>query len=297
MTIKELEEFRVICARGSLAKASRELYMSPQGLSRVVKNLENELKCILLNRTASGIELTESGKCLQAYAEKALKAYQELNTELEQIQRNEEGAVDLLSAYDVIRYLTPDCILDFQKTYPNISFTFEEWPDRIVEQNLMEKKGNVALSIGPFQNQCYEVQILARRKLGLLVSADHPFAGLDTVSVAELQDQPLYLENGSFKINELIQSSCWSRGFEPDIVFETNGFDMCYKMCREGKGLSVTVDFIHEDMKSDDVVMIPFSEPELVWEIGILTEKSGTVEPAVENFCRFLHRYPASTER
>ena len=47
MTIKELEEFRMICLRGSLARASKELFMSPQGLSRVLKNLENELECTL----------------------------------------------------------------------------------------------------------------------------------------------------------------------------------------------------------------------------------------------------------
>ena len=50
MTIKELEEFRMICQRGSLARASKELFMSPQGLSRVLKNLENELECTLLDR-------------------------------------------------------------------------------------------------------------------------------------------------------------------------------------------------------------------------------------------------------
>lgn len=296
MTVKELEEFFVICERGSLAKASRELYMSPQGLSRVVKNLENELKCTLLRRTAAGIELTESGECLKAYAGETLRSYRNLCRELEQIQRNADGAVDLLAAYDVIRYLTPECILDFQRLYPNVAFSFEEWPDRIVEQRLIEKKGNIALSVGPFQGSCYDVKPLVKRRLGLLAYRDHPLSERNMVSVLDLKGQPLYLENGSFKLNELFQSCCWSKGFEPDIIFETNGFDLCYKMCREKKGLSVTVDFVHEDMKSEDVVMIPFEEPELVWEIGILTEKGSVMEPAVQQFCRFLENKAASTE-
>ena len=78
MTIKELEEFRVICEKGSLAKASKELYMSPQGLSRVLKNLETELDCTLVNRTATGLELTESGECLRDYAEIVLEEYEKL---------------------------------------------------------------------------------------------------------------------------------------------------------------------------------------------------------------------------
>ena len=64
MTIKELEEFRMICLRGSLARASKELFMSPQGLSRVLKNLENELECTLLDRVASGIEQRADRGCM-----------------------------------------------------------------------------------------------------------------------------------------------------------------------------------------------------------------------------------------
>ena len=82
MTIKELEEFIVICRRGSLAKASKELFMSPQGLSRVLKNLENELDCTLVNRVASGLELTESGECLRDYAEIALGEYENLKKKI-----------------------------------------------------------------------------------------------------------------------------------------------------------------------------------------------------------------------
>ena len=83
MTIKELEEFRMICQRGSLAEgASKELFMSPQGLSRVLKNLENELECTLLDRVASGIELTESGQRLYDYANTVLSEYN-----MEQIEK------------------------------------------------------------------------------------------------------------------------------------------------------------------------------------------------------------------
>ena len=81
MTIKELEEFRMICQRGSLARASKELFMSPQGLSRVLKNLENELECTLLDRVASVIELTESVQRLYDYANSVLSEYDKLKKE------------------------------------------------------------------------------------------------------------------------------------------------------------------------------------------------------------------------
>ena len=288
MTIKELEEYIVICRRGSLAKASKELYMSPQGLSRVLKNLETELDCTLVNRIASGLELTESGECLRDYAEIVLAEYEKLKTEIEKIRASAEGSVELLMAYDVIRYLTPECIMDFQRMYPNISFSFQEYPDRTVERMLIEKKGNVALAIGPFVGDCFDVISLKKCSLGLLVYDEHPLAKRKHVSVEDLLDEKLYLENSSFKLNEVIQSKCWNKGFEPNIVFETNGFDMCYKMCRMKKGISITVDFIHDDMKTDGLTMIPFEEKDMIWEIGLLTLKDKGCEPSIEKFCQFI---------
>lgn len=288
MTIKELEEFRVICRRGSLAKASKELFMSPQGLSRVLKNLENELDCTLVNRIASGLELTESGECLRDYAEIVLKEYDKLKENIENIRESANGAVDLLMAYDIIKFLTPECIMDFQRIYPNVSFSFQEYPDRVVERLLMEKKGNVALGIGPFAGDCFDVQSLKKCSLGLLVYEGHPLAEKQQVRIEDIIDEKLYLENSSFKLNEFIQSKCWNKGFEPNIVFETNGFDLCYKMCRMKKGISVTVDFIHEDMKNDGLIMIPFEEKDMIWEIGLLTPKDKVCEPSVQKFCQFI---------
>ena len=176
MTIKELEEFRMICLRGSLARASKELFMSPQGLSRVLKNLENELECTLLDRVASGIELTESGQRLYDYANTVLSEYDKLKKEIDMIRASEEGTVELLVAYDILRYLTPDCILEFQKKYPNVTFSYMEYPDRIVEKMLLDKEGNVALSIGPFAGDCFDMKSLKKCSLGLLVYEGHSLA-------------------------------------------------------------------------------------------------------------------------
>ena len=112
----------------------------------------------------------------------------------------------------------------------------------------------------------------------------------------DLKDCELYLENSSFKINELIQSRFWNKGFEPNILFETTGFDTCYKMCRMKKGLSVTVDLVHEDMKTDGVKMIPFEENDMTWEIGILTAKEQQIEFALEKFIEFIDECLSSTK-
>ena len=288
MTIKELEEYQVICSKGSLSKAAKALFITPQGLSRVLKNLETELDCTLVNRVASGLELTESGKCLLEYARKATAEYNKMKEKIETIQESAYGSVDLLMAYDMIRLLGTDCFAEFQQMYPQISFSCWEYPDRITERMLAEDQGNAAISIGPFAGDLFHIQPLMRRRLCLIVYEGHPLAAKTEVTVEDLKEEPLFMENSSFKINEFLQRQCWLHGFEPSIVYEASSFDICYKMVRLQKGISVVPDFVHEDMKTDNLVQIPFAEQDMEMEIALLTPKNRHTEHAVDKLCCHL---------
>ena len=57
------------------------------------------------------------------------------------------------------------------------------------------------------------------------------------------------------------------------------------------KGLSITVDFVHEDMNTDDLVVIPFEENDMTWEIGMLTLKDRAFENSVEKFSEYIIEY------
>ena len=288
MTIKELKDYQVICSKGSLSRAAKALFITPQGLSRVLKNLETELECTLVNRVASGLELTESGMCLLEYAKKTTAEYDRMKERIESIQGSVHGSVELLMAYDLIRLLGPDCFEEFQRMYPRITFSCREYPDRMVEQQLADGLGNGAISIGPFASELFHVHPLMHCRLCLIVYEGHPLWGKKEVAVEDLADEPLQLENSGFKINEVVQRKCWLKGFEPNIAYEASSFDICYKMCRMKKGISVVPEFVHEDMKTDGLMQIPFVDPDMALEIAFLVPRNRAPEHAVEKLCSYL---------
>ena len=75
MDIKDLKVFQTIAKEESITKASRILYMTPQGISKIVKNLEAEMGCRLFTRNKSGMQLTESGRRFLEYADKDIEDY------------------------------------------------------------------------------------------------------------------------------------------------------------------------------------------------------------------------------
>lgn len=284
MNIRDLSSFQTIVKEKSITKASKILYMTPQGVSKIVKNLENELNCQLLVRTASGIKLTESGKCLSKYADKITADYGELRNDILHIQQRSHGVVDLLSAYGILRLVTPECIRDFQKKYPEIEFHYREYPDRQVELLFQEREGNVAFSIADFDEGLYDVTELETFPVKLLVNEKHPLSSKETVTIEDLRGEPLYIESSQFKIHHLIVNKCREAGFEPEIAFETSGFSLCHKMVKANKGISVTVDFVFDDMKEKGMKLIPFSDGTYEWKMCMITRKGEEPGTAVEAF-------------
>ena len=172
--------------------------------------------------------------------------------------------------------------------YPQITFSCREYPDRVTEQQLAEGQGNAAISFGPFAEDLFHIEPLLHCPLSVVVYEEHPLCEKTSVTVEELLEQPLYLENSNFKINEFVQRKCWLKGFEPDIQFEASSFDICYKMCRMKKGISVVPDFVHEDMKTDGLVRIPFEDSDMTLEAAFLVPRNRAREHAVEKFCSHL---------
>lgn len=291
MNIRDLTIFRIVEREKSISKASRYLYMTPQGVSKIIKNLENEFNCELFSRSSNGRELTESGQCFSEYAKKIEAEYLDLKKELLRIQQRIHGSVDLLSAYGILRHLRPECIIEFQKNYPDIQFHFREYPDRQVERYFQNGDGNIAFSVGNFDENLYHVTELKSFPIKLLVNCAHPLSSKETVTIADLKNQPLYIESSEFNIHHLITDRCREAGFEPDIAFETSGFSLCHKMVKENKGISVTVDFIFDDMKEDGLIMIPFSDGIYEWKMCMLTRKDEYVGNAVEIFQRHVQNW------
>ena len=129
MDIRDIRIFQAVAKTKNITKASGLLYMTPQGISKVIKNLEQECGSDLFYRRQGGLELTPAGQCFSAYADEFNNKYRAMQNDLLHIRQKERGIVDLLSAYGILRMVTPECIIAFRREHPDIEFHYREYPD------------------------------------------------------------------------------------------------------------------------------------------------------------------------
>jgi len=297
MELKNLEYFMIVCEQKSITKAAKRLYMTPQGLSKIIKNIESELGTNLFERVGSGITLTSTGQYLFSCLPEFLHTYQKMCNEIRCIEQKENHEIDLLSAYGILRLVTPDCLAAFEEKYPYIHLNYREYPDHQVERMFLNGEGNVAFTVGNDALKHVSATLMERFEIKLLVYKDHPFSKKQAVSIKDLDRQPFYIESSEFHIHKLIMDKCEKMGVKPQIIFQTSGFSLCHKMVKQKKGISVAVDFIFDDMGNEDLVLIPFEDGPYYWETYMLARIGQKPTPDITLFCDFIMDWMGKIKR
>ena len=91
MNTRDLLGFIIVFEERSINQAARKLFISPQGLSKMITNFEKELGAPLFLRTQKGMEPTESALFLYEKAHAILPEVEQVENGIRQIARRRHG--------------------------------------------------------------------------------------------------------------------------------------------------------------------------------------------------------------
>lgn len=198
MKIQTLEYFVALVQTGSITKAAQQLYVAQPSLTKSLKLLEEELGFPLVERSVSGVRLTEKGRKVYAEARQVLDFYDGWKA----MGRDDQPKqIDLYTYLSFPDFLLPDIALRYRKKYPElaINYTVTEQPECFISRS--SQKPVLALVMcrrdDHLQRLC-SIQgnapaLLLSGAYRCLVNTSHPLAKQAEVSFEQLRDYYLIL--------------------------------------------------------------------------------------------------------
>lgn len=126
MQLNQLEYLLALSREGSYQKAAKRLNVSQSTISMAVKNLEDELDYLLVERSSKGISFTEKGKLVLEKAAGIDTDLRELlnlkNTFLDEMA----GKVFIAGASHGYNLQLVDLIIQLQEQYPRLQICLED---------------------------------------------------------------------------------------------------------------------------------------------------------------------------
>ena len=181
---------------GSFTKAAEMLNYSQSGISRMIRDLENDWNIILLERGKAGVKLTSDGMSLLPYAKNLISEYEKLVGEIDDLTGLRSGLIRIGSTESAALAILPEVIAAYSKDYPGIYFDISTGSYDEISSWLDGGRIDFAVSRLPAPNE-YESFFLSQEVLKAVIPASDPLSAQSTVEMAALCDEPFIMPSKS----------------------------------------------------------------------------------------------------
>ncbi|MBE5917678.1 MAG: LysR family transcriptional regulator [Pseudobutyrivibrio ruminis] len=282
MDIKDFHAIIECYETRSINKAAKTLYITPQGLGKLLDRVEHELQVKLFERTKQGLMPTESGTFFYEKSLGIISKAHELEAGLEVI-KNKSKVFKVGYSCGLIRMLPLVKVEQFQEKLSNTKLVLEEGPNDEIKNALIMGKLDIALVIGRIAGSDFIEEELASKTMCAVVPKNHPLYSRSSIKIADLKAEQLICLNEKYQSYRNLASSCEREGFYPNIRIKTMEASMIYEFVAEGLGLGIDVDIHNKKSISDDIKLIPI-EDAINWNVYVAYEKTKAGDKHVKAF-------------
>lgn len=242
MDSKDIEIFATVYESPSFSQAAVKKFMSPQGVSKVIKKLEAELGVTLFKRSKQGIMPTRSAQRLYEKATDLRVTFQ--NITMTKTENNvHQEMVNLFVADDFTSYLGFDYFNDFQQKYSNKTLNLVEFPDSMLINAIVDH-GNLGFIEGPVDFNRFDGLYITTNHYCAIVAPHHPLAVADKINIQDLNHESLATKSKEFSIFNKHLSALVANGVFPMHTFQTSSNDFIIEFVKRGMGVGIVPDYL-----------------------------------------------------
>jgi DNA-binding transcriptional LysR family regulator len=189
--IRQLRYFVAVAERGSVSQAALDLNLSQSALSESLRRLEVELGAKLLERSSRGVAPTPAGTTLVHEAREAIARFDAALVAARRAASGEAGRLRVGFEAAGAGRLSTQSRARFLARFPHVRVEPRrfDWGGEVPA--LRDGDCDVAFVWLPADLTGLHAEIVAAEKRYASVAADHPLAGRDALSIAELDDEPI----------------------------------------------------------------------------------------------------------
>ena len=286
MDTKDIRSFRLVYEERSINQAAKQLFITPQGLSRIIHKLEEELQIVLFERTKGGMVPTECGNYFYAQSQELLYQLEDMKYNLQKMNSGQRK-IKIGFACGVLNLVSLKKLNAIQKEMTDVMVQWEELENQEVAEQVNRGLLDIGFIIGAVPGNEIESQVVYEGKMNVLVYPGHPFYGKEKLSVEELKEQPLISLNQKYFSYHSFMQRCGDFGFVPNIIINTMESQLIYRFCNEKLGLGIDADIHKADRLYPDIRRVELQDA-IPWKVYMIYRKNEQEKFLVERLAQIM---------
>jgi DNA-binding transcriptional LysR family regulator len=231
---------------GTIRAVGRELDLSPSTVSQQLSVLESETGAALLERRGRTLALTPTGALLVERARALLAQMDAIEVELAEVESEPSGRFRIAGFASVIAPVLIPAARALAQQYPRLEVELIEVEPHESTTAVQRGTCDVVITVDQEDGFLLDPSVhsvpLTTDPLLLIAPLDHPLAGRDMVSFAELRAESWALDAPGTYLGELVPLLCRRSGFEPRVVGRFTSYEVVIDHVAAGLSVAVLPD-------------------------------------------------------
>jgi DNA-binding transcriptional LysR family regulator len=288
--IDKLEFLLALAREKHFGRAAEACGVTQPTLSAGIKQLEESMGVLLVNRGSRFHDLTPEGERVLDWARRIVGDTRNMREEIKSLRHGLTGRLRL-AAIPTALAMVAALTTPFRERHPNVQFTI--WSRTSADvlallENLEIDAGITYLDNEPLGR--VNTVPLYRESYRLLTSADAPLGNRDSVTWAELADVPLCLLTPDMQNRRIIDRLLMSAGAGSRPMLESDSMILLFAHVRTGRWASVMPAKLAETLGLTETMRaIPIFEPDEVHTIGLVVPEREPMTPLTKALVAEAH--------
>ncbi len=288
MESRHLGYFIEVAKLLSFSKAAEKLNVTQPTLSKMVKNLEEELDVLLLDRTTKHMQLTDAGEIVLEEAQEIINLMNNISFKLTDMLKIKKGHIKIGLPPGIGSLFFPKLIKDFRWYYPHINIELKEEGAKKVEKMIEEGSIDFGFAVLPVNENLFNSHQFVKSELKLIVHSEHPLAKADKIPLDKLKNEPFLLMREDFAVHYRIREHCIQAGFNPIVIYESSQWDFISEMVANGHGVAILPEPLCQRLDPSLIKTISINEPKIPWDLAIIWRKNKYLSYATRELLKFI---------
>lgn len=290
MEIRDLQYVLELDRCGSFTRAAETLHITQPTLSKMIKNLEDELGVQLFSRSGKRVELTDAGRVIVGRAQEIIDSFRNLTSELDDLTNLHKGSIRIGLPPMAGANFFPRIMSRFRQMYPGLVIHLVEEGSKKLETELAGGNLDMGVVLLPTDTKVFDSYTIIKEKLQLIVHPGHSLAAREEVALSELSDQSFILFREDFALHDKIIAECRRSGFQPSILYESSQWDFIVEMVAANLGIALLPEVICSTLRADRVRVLNVVEPEIPWHLAMVWRRNSYLSFAAREWIRFTQK-------
>lgn len=258
LELRHLKYFIAVAEDLHFRKAAERLFISQPGLSRQIKQMEDDLGIKLFERHNRKVELTKAGHYLKTEITQHLKDLDRIFNQAKLLNDGIDGDLKFGYVGSAMQDIIPNLLLKFRTENPNAHFSLKELDNQKQIDSLLSQDidiGFVRLERVPRDLQ---IKPILKENFCLVLPENHPINQTNFKSLKQFKNEAFILFDSKYSASyfEKVMQIFGDNGFSPIIAHNTVHASSIYKLVEHNFGISI----VPKSLQTQNISGIKFIE-------------------------------------